>query len=288
MTEYLQHLVTLWAIFAMGATVVATLAEDAGLVHVGAAGFMGIGAYTVALLTVDAGVNPQLALLATLPVGVVVGVAIHLSVARLRGDVLALATLAIGIILYGIMLSADSLTGGPMGLAGIPSRLPLTGYDSLDALFVLTLLLCAVAIFRGSQFGLRVRALREDEALAEDLELRSPQIRAFLWMASSAVLSFAGGLFAFHLRYIDPSSFTVRESVGILAMALLIPRLKYVNASIGALAFIAIPELLRFIGLPAAAGAEVRQLVFGAALLIVIARSRGAVSRAIVGRGAHA
>ena len=275
MGAYLLDLATLWAIFAMAATVVAALIEDAGFLHVGAASFLGVGAYTAALLSTRAGMDPQLALLATLPVGAALGAALHLAVGRLRGDVLALATLAVGVIAHGMMLNATELTGGPMGIAAIPARPPLAGHAALDAGIILGLVLALVGATRRSRFGLRARALRDDESLSDDLKLRPGRVRAVLWIASSAILALAGGVFAFHLRYIDPSSFTVRESVSILAMSLVLPTGRLVNASIGALFFIALPELLRFVGLPPSMGAEVRQLVFGVALVVVAARVGG-------------
>jgi len=275
MGGYLLDLVTLWAIFAVAATVVAALVEDAGFIHVGAASFVGAGAYTAALLSTRAGVDPQLALLATVPVGMTLGGILHVVVGRLSGDVLALATLAVGVVMHGVMLNAVTITGGPMGIAGIPRRAPLTGHAAVDAILFLVVVLGFLAVARSTGVGLRARALRDDEDLAEDLELRPRRMRAALWVASSVVLSVAGGLFAFQLRYIDPSSFTVRESVGILAMSLLLPSLRGFNASIGALVFIALPEVLRFLGLPVGTGAEVRQLLFGAALLLVAARIRG-------------
>jgi branched-chain amino acid transport system permease protein len=288
MGSYLLDLLTLWAIFAIAATVVAALVEDAGFMHVGAAAFMGIGAYTAGLLSTRAGVDPQLALLATLPAGAVAGLVLHLAVGRLTGDILALATLAVGVILHGVMLNAESITSGPMGIAGIPKRSPLMFHEGIDALLFLTVVTVGIAAARRANFGIRVHALREDEGLASDLELSPKHIRATLWIATSAALSFSGGLFAFQLRYIDPSSFTVRESVSILAMALLFAGPRNLKASLGALVFIALPELLRFTGLPAAIGAEIRQLLFGITLLVVAARAAGPMRGAVATGGARA
>jgi branched-chain amino acid transport system permease protein len=272
MADYLLDLMTLIAILGVAASVVAFLIEEAGIVHVGAAGVMALGAYTVGILTVSAGMSSIFALLATLLVGAVAGVLLHLVTRHLTGDVLALATLAIGIVVHGVILNADAITGGPMGVSGIPARFAFTSSARLDALIFLSLVIVALAFVRASPFGMRVRALREDETLAQDLELEPQKIRTKLWIASSALLSFAGGMFAFHLRYIDPSSFTVTESISILAMALLLSGVRNVGPLVGVLVFVGLPELLRFVGLPAGSAAQLRQLFFGLALLVVVVR----------------
>ena len=273
MSLYLLDLWTLWAIFAVCATIVGALMKFSGFLHVGAAAFVGVGAYTAALMSTRYGADPQLALLATVPIGIAFGIGFHLLVARLSGDTLALATLAIGIVLHGIMLNAVSITSGPMGIAAIPQWPPFFGHSAVDATVFLALVLAMLAFAQKTMFGLRTCALREDEGLAAELELQPQRLRLVVWIMSSTILTVAGGLLAFQLRFIDPSSFTVRESVSILAMALLFPSLRGFGGSIGALIFIAAPELLRFIGLPADLGAELRQLLFGAALLIVVSRT---------------
>ncbi len=273
MSSYLLDLITLWAVFAVVATVIAELVEEAGFIHVGAAAFMGVGAYTVGLLSTQFNVNPQVSLVATIPVGALFGILIHFMVRRLRTDILALATLAVGVIGHGVLLNAVPITGGPMGLSGIPKRHPLVIHDSIDSLLLLIFVIVLLAIIRKNSFGLRIRALREDEILADDLELNPDHLRAAIWVVSSVIISLAGGFYAFILRYIDPSSFTVSESVTILAMALLIPSFRVFGASIGALVFIILPELLRFLGLPAGPGAEIRQMLFGIALLVVVTRT---------------
>jgi branched-chain amino acid transport system permease protein len=163
-----------------------------------------------------------------------------------------------------------------MGIAGIPKYVGLTPFKAFDASILLALVVVLGAALKRTTFCKRVRALRDDEVLASELGLKPARVRWVLWVVSSAILSLVGGMYAFHLRYIDPSSFTVRESVAILAMALMIPAPKMLNASLGALVFIALPEVLRFLGLPSSIGAEVRQLLFGIALVVVVARACGA------------
>lgn len=275
MAAYLLDLLTLWALFASAATIVAVLAEEAGFLHVGASAMIGVGAYTVALLSTKGNFAPPVALLGTIVIGVIAGCVMHLLLRRFQNDILALATLAIGILSHGIMLNAEAITGGAMGIAGIPKYVGLTPFKALDASILLGIVLGLILAMRRTTFGKRIRALRDDEVLADELGLNPAQVRLVLWVASATVLSLVGGIYAFHLRFIDPSSFTVRESVAILAMALMIPAPTLFNASLGALVFIALPEVFRFLGLPSSAGAELRQLLFGVVLIVVVARAGG-------------
>src|SRR5260221_8803243 len=104
MHDYILNLAAVWAVFASAAAVIAYLADQARIVHVGAAAIMGVGSYTAALLATKLDWHPWLALAATIPVGFLLGVTFHLITIRLNGDSLALATLASAIILYGLMM----------------------------------------------------------------------------------------------------------------------------------------------------------------------------------------
>lgn len=277
--SYLIDLVQQWCVFAMAATVVAFLAREAGFLHVGAAGVMGVGAYTVAILTTRAGIPAQTAILATVPAGLALGGLMHFLLRRLSGDAHALGSLAIGVIAYGIMLNAEGLTGGAMGLAGLPQRPPLTGSNTLDGALLLAASLLFLETARRSPFGIRVNALRDDENLAIELGLKPDATRLSLCLGSSALLALSGGGLAFQLRYVDPSSFTVMESVGVLAMALLFPFARVFAGPLGAAVFIAIPEMLRFVGMESFMAGELRQIIFGVALLGVIVGGRSSGRR---------
>ena len=173
-----------------------------------------------------------------------------------------------------------------MGLADIPPLpLPLSvqpavlGAAAVGLGFGLTRL-------RSTVFGARVRAVRDDEILSRDLRLQPDRIRLLLMVGSSSILGLLGGVYAHHLRYLDPSSFDLRESIAILAMAFLAPTRNVMRGLVGALVFVMLPECLRFVGLPAAMAAQLRQVLFGVMLLVVVTSGKKTILGGTVGEAA--
>ena len=289
MLDYSLKLMALWAIFGAAASVVAYLADQARLIHVGAAAIMGVGSYTAALLATKLGWSPWLALSATIPAGMLLGLVIHLATSRLSDDYLALATLAIAVILYGLMQNLEAITNGAMGVSAIPQLTPVLGHQAADILALLIMTSVLISRIRKTGFGRRVRATRDDQELADNLELRAARVRAALFVGSSAILAVVGGFYAFVIRFIDTSSFTLRESITILAMALVFKVPLPIRGAAGALFFIALPEILRFFGVEPTIGAQLRQLVFAIALIVIAARAPEMVGQQALVRGkAHA
>lgn len=273
MNDYFLNLLAIWAVFASAAAIISYLADQARIVHVGSAAVMGVGSYTAALLASKFGWQPWLALAATIPAGLFLGLCLHLITVRLTGDSLALATLAFAIIVYGLMLNLTPITNGPMGVASIPKLTPLFGHQAADLFAIILVLALLVSAIRKTAFGRRVRASRDDEELADNLELHIGAVRAALFLTSSAILALVGGFYAFVVRFIDPSSFALRESITVLAMALMFRVPLPVRGAAGALFFVALPEVLRFVGIAPATGAHIRTLLFAVALIVVAARA---------------
>lgn len=275
---YWLDLLTLVLILGAAASLIAYLSEEAGIIHVAGAAVMGVGAYTSVLAAMKLNVPVPLALASTILTGFICGVILHILTRRLTAAYLALVTLAVAIILHGIINNWVSVTEGPMG---IPVR-SLFSDRSLEIVLCLILAALVSVLIKsvtGTSFGLRVRALRDDELLSEDLLLEPQKTRFVLFTVSSCILSLLGGIYAHHLRFIDPSSFNIKESISLLAMGLVLPISLPIRGMAGALLFIFIPELIRFIGLPATIGAQLRQAIFGLLLLIVIWNGKLSITR---------
>jgi branched-chain amino acid transport system permease protein len=230
---------------------------------------MGVGGYTSALATHSLHIAIPLALSLTLVTGFVCGAILHALTRRLTAAYLALVTLGVAVVLHGLMINWVSLTGGPMGFANIPSLSKFRALEVFWCSILAAITAVAVRKLPRTPFGLRVRAIRDDELLSEDLRLRPQSVRFLLFAGSSCVLSLLGGFYAHHLRFVDPSSFALRESISIMAMGLVVPINPHLKGLAGALFFIFVPELLRLTGLPAALGAQLRLAIFGLLLLIV-------------------
>lgn len=282
--EYLLHVVVLVAIYAILAVSLDLIAGRTGLVSVAHAAFYGLGAYTAALLGIHSGVP----FLLSVPIGMLIAIGASLTVsltsARLHDDYFVIATFAFQMVLFSVFNNLIGLTRGPLGISGIPkaSVFGWTVQSSL-AFAVLAILLAGVAYLvidriANSPLGRVLLAIREDEVFAAALGKNTLKIKAAVFAVSAALAASAGSLYAHYVGYIDPQSFTVVESILVISMVIVGGAGSRWGPVIGAILLVLLPEILRFVGLPNAVAANVRQILYGALVLAaMIIRPRGLV-----------
>jgi branched-chain amino acid transport system permease protein len=229
-----------------------------GLLTVGNAAFMGIGAYTAALLTMNTAIPFVLALLAGALVAAGSALLIGRPTLRLSGVYLAMATLAFGEVVRIILLNAENLTGGALGLNGIPQ---LTGAGHVLSALAVTLyftLRCA-----RSRIGRASFAISQDETASElmGLNVRAYKLSAFVLGAALAGL--AGALNAHFTFFISPNEYGFERGVEILTMGVLGGTGSPWGAVAGAVLLTLLPELLRGLG-------HYRPFINGAILIVII------------------
>jgi len=188
----------------------------AGQVSIGYSAFLGIGAYTTALLSLK-GMNPWL----TLPLGAVLGVifsiVIGLPTFRLRGPYFTIATIGVSEAVR-VLASGVSFTGGSSGL-----RMPPDSFH-FESNYAAVILLAGAAVgiswaIRESPLGRALQAVRQDIDAAEALGIDSTRVKLRAHAISAALVSIAGGLFAMNFQYIAPGSvFDFRLSLSIVLM----------------------------------------------------------------------
>jgi branched-chain amino acid transport system permease protein len=125
-----------------------------------------------------------------------------------------------------------------------------------------------------------LKAIRDDEGLVALLGRDVRPVKALVFMLSALLAGAAGSTYAHYVTFIDPTSFTVMESVTLLAMVIIGGMASTVGPLLGAGFLIVTTEALRFAGLPAAVAAPLRETVFG--LLVVLAmlyRPQGLIGR---------
>ena len=229
----------------------------AGQLTLGNAAFMGIGAYVSALLGRHLGMPFPLALgLGAVAAGVL-AVPLGLTVFRLRGVYLAIATLAFGEVLRVILL-ATPITGKGQGLNGIPPK------TELWHIFV-SCVVVAYVLWRvqGSTVGRAWAAIREDESAAasQGIAIRRYKLGAFV--AGALIAAWAGGLSAHVTFSIDPNDFAFSKAVQILVFAVVGGLPNVAGPILGAALLTALPEILRPLK-------DYRDIFQGAILLFVI------------------
>lgn len=203
----------------------ALLFGHAGQVSLGHAAFVGIGAYTYALLATRLNAPWLLAFLAAGLLAAVGGLILSLPSLRLKGHYLAMATLGFGELMSLVFVEADWLTGGVDGFLGIPQP-SIFGFEFTEpaALYWLVWGVVGLALLLSANLtslrpGLAMRALHGSElgATASGVDTVGVKVKAFVMSAFLAGLS--GALYASVVSFISPSNFTLNISVTLLAMA---------------------------------------------------------------------
>jgi branched-chain amino acid transport system permease protein len=240
---------TFWAIYG---NLVLTLGTNAllalsiwltlacGMLAIANAAFMGIGAYTAALLTMNADMPFSVALLGGMAMPALMALVIGAFTLRLSGVYLAMATLAFGEVVRVFILNTDSLTGGALGLNGIPQL--TQWWHVLGAVVIVLLVLWRLRV---SKVGRAFEAIRGDETAAGlmGIDVRATKLLAFVM--GGAIAGLAGALNAHLTFFIGPNEFGFERAVEILTMAILGGIGGLPGPIIGSFIITVLPEALR-------------------------------------------
>ena len=214
MTAYLVTILSL-----VGIAIILGLALNlqwglCGMVNFGMAGFFALGAYTAALVALAGAGTLAATVAAAVIVALACGATALISL-RLSDEYLAILTLGFGEVIRLVILSEEWLTGGSLGLPGIPRPLwGLVNEKSYDELFLVILLVVVLVLFLllerliRSPFGRAVRAVREDDVVAATLGKNVVMLRVKAFALGGAIIGIAGAFHAYYLTYIDPSQFS--------------------------------------------------------------------------------
>jgi branched-chain amino acid transport system permease protein len=265
----------------------------AGMLHLGFGAFMAIGAYSVALLTganlvtafglvspkYSADLSFYVALVIVVVIGAVVGALLAAPVLRLRGDYLAIVTLAFAQIVLILATSSwlQPITGGPQGLRDVTPA-PLFGYSFRDPqhFYYLVLFFCALAVYVSwrlawSRTGRAWNAMREDEQVADAMGVSTSRYKLLGFAIGGALGAVGGALFAVKVGTVQPNSFEIIVSITVLAAVILGGLGSVPGVVLGTVVLIGLPGLLSQLE-------EYRLLIYGAALVaIMILRPQGLV-----------
>ncbi len=241
-----------------------------GQLSLGHATFMGLGAYAATLFTL----NLQTPFLVSVILGATVaaffGFVIGVPTLRLKGDYLAIATLGFGEITKNILLNLK-ITGGPMGLRGIPKVT-----NVYVAMAALVLVIFSLNRIMNSRVGKSFIAIREDELAAESMGINTTRFKILAFVIGAFYAGLAGGLYAFLFRYINPKDFGFMRSIEILCMVVLGGMGNTYGAVFGAAIITILPEFLRSVS-PVVA--QYRMVLYGLLLVIMmIVKPQGIIS----------
>ena len=234
------------------------LTLSCGLLAMANAAFMGIGAYTASLLTMNLGAPFPVALAGGSAAPTLVALLIGGPTLRLSGVYLAMATLGFGEVVRVLILNAESLTGGALGLNGIPQL--TQWWHVLVAVIVVLLLLWRL---RCSRIGRAFEAIREDTVAASLMGIGVMAHKMLAFALGAAIAGLAGALNAHLTFFIGPSEFGFDRGVDILTMTILGGTGGLTGPVLGALIITLLPELLRGFK-------DYRTLLNGAILVLIV------------------
>jgi branched-chain amino acid transport system permease protein len=249
--NYVIYVLCSWLIFSIAAMGLNLTLGYAGQVSLAQAAFMGIGAYTSALLTM-AGWHWILAAPAAMALCFVIGLVLGYPALRVQHHFLAFVTLAFNTLVFLVLRNEEWLTGGSLGLVGI-MRPSFLGFDTMPQIhfyyFTLVVFLIVAAFFWGlvrSPWGRAFRALRENPIRANSLGVDIRRMTLLAFAIGSSLGGLAGALAAPLVQFIDPPAFSLVHSLKILLMVVVGGSGYFFGPILGAGLVIVMPEFLRF------------------------------------------
>jgi branched-chain amino acid transport system permease protein len=264
--RYGTYILTLWLVTAVAAMGVNLIVGYAGQETLAQAAFLGIGAYTTALMT-KAGMPFAAAFLASGLAAFVVGIVLGFPALRVQKHYLAFVTLAFSVFVWLVIRNEEWLTGGVSGMD--VSRPTLFGLSLRPAIYfywftlsISAALVVAMWWLLRSPWGRAFTALRENPIRAESLGVDVRMYTVLAFAIGSAYGGFAGSLYAPLVEFIDPAPFSLAPSLLLLLMVVIGGAGYFAGPFVGAAVAVLLPEWLRF--------AESYYLIIYAVLVIVM------------------
>jgi branched-chain amino acid transport system permease protein len=251
----------LFTILVLGAYLMTGLT---GLFSLGQGGFLSIGAYTAAIAFLKFNLPFPVCLALAVAMGVVVGFVIGLPTLRLHRDYFLLVTFGFGEMVRAALLHLAQLTGGALGVAGIPK---LVGLPMIIlSIVVITLI---TACLKGSRFGRNCIAIRDDELAATLMGIPVYRHKMTVFILSSAITAYGGALYAFVIMFIEPNLFNWLESAKLIIITFVGGVNSITGAIVTSVIYYSFGEFFRFVDVW-------RDVILAVAVLLVtIFRSQG-------------
>ena len=253
---YFQHLIILaliWVVLSQGQNLIQGFT---GYVSIAQAGFMGIGAYCSTLLIVKLGWPVWLAMAAAPVATAAMAVLAGYPSLRVKGHYFAIVTLAYNMVIFIVLMTWSSLTGGEAGISNVP-RPPNIAFGGLVwdfgsrvgyyylvlAAAVLATVLCALILH--SRVGRVLLAIRQNEPLIEAAGVQTWRYKLFAFVVSASLAGLAGALYAHFIGFLNPDAFGVDHSLNAILAVILGGSGTLSGPVVGAFAVVVLPEYLR-------------------------------------------
>lgn len=288
MIHFLLLLIIYIGIYSIMSLSLNLIAGYTGLLSLCHAAFMAIGAYATAIIMTRVELNFFIIFVISGIIASIFGALIGLPTLRLKGDYLAIATLGFGEIVKNILVNWDSLTGGPMGISGIPTpQLIFYKFNSTSKMQYVILIWIFVVItyliirkLMRSRFGRALEAIREDEIAALTMGINITKYKIFSFTIGAFFAGLAGSIWAYYNQNVTPDTFTFMMSIMVLCMVVLGGLGNHLAVILGAIIIVLSSELPRLLGFSSIIPPQFNQITFGLILvLMMIFRPQGILGR---------
>ena len=276
---FVLTIICIWVIVSLSVNLVLGYA---GLFSIGHAGYLGIGAYTTAVLNIILKVDYFWTIPIAVAVTALVALLTYLPLMRLTAFHFALSTLGMNVVIVDLLHNLAPRVPGAEGLFGLQAPEFMTTGPGRFGVVALATLGCVLVALRvvNSPFGRTLRALRDRPEAAEAIGKNPRFYRGVVWTLSGAFCGLAGGLYAVTLFYIDPTVFLVAYSFNVAVYVGVGGLASIAGSILGPALLIAFSEGLRFTGLPSDISGPAQQAIFGALLIfLMLFRRKGLFGR---------
>jgi branched-chain amino acid transport system permease protein len=276
--EYWLAQLTFVMIYAIAGLGLMLLAGYTGLFSLGHAAFLGVGAYTQAVLT-NAGIPFPVALACAAGLSAAVGLVVGLPALRVKGIYLGIATLSFGFIVEEVLARWESVTGGNAGIHIKKPNLFGWSLNTGEAFYFLCLVITVLATLGilnllRSPTGRAFVAIRDSEISAQSMGIRLAYYKTLSFALSAALAGIAGALYAHQLQFISPDQFNILQSIDLLLMIVIGGLGSVHGVFLGALFLITMPQAIAIFKdyLPATIGQApgLQGLVYGVVLVTFV------------------
>lgn len=273
--SYYIGLATVFVIYGILGVSLNLVVGYTGLLSITQAAFFGVGAYTSAILLT----RTSLGFFAALPIAIAVtaGVSLLIGVvlSRFKDDYYALGSFGFNVIIVAALTNWESLTQGAFGIPSIPVP-TLFGHELTGGRFLVLATVCLVVVYALANvivqlpFGRVLKAIREDEQAIRVFGYNALLFKLTIFVISAGMAAVAGALLASYVTYIDPPTFDLLESILILLIVIFGGLANLRGSLLGALILVLLPEALRFVGFPPDLAPQMRELIYGLVLILLM------------------
>ena len=258
--SYWTGIATQVGIYLIAVLGLSVLCGFTGMFSMGHAGFMAIGAYTSALLSIHLSMPIWVSVLCGTLLATLIGTLVSLPTLKLRDDYFLIVTLGVGEGIRLVIQNLADLTGGARGLTSIPGGVTIWG-----VLVIAVLAVVFIKLFLSTKFGRNCIAVREEELAAKSVGINIFRYKLLAMVISCALCGLAGGMLAHYLNYLTPTLFNMTKSEELIIPVILGGRGSLTGTIVASLLLLPLPELLRF-----GSAQEWRMVIYGLLVVLVI------------------